>query len=179
MIKRDASVLMVIDIQTKLAPSVDNAEGVVANTTKLLNVADALDVPILATEQYPKGLGPTIDQLVPLIPTGAIIEKEHFCSTSDPICAARLDDLARRQVVLTGMEAHICVLQTALDLKSRNYAPIIVADAVSSRAVANYQAALDRARHEGVDIATTEMVVYEWLEKANTDAFRAVLPLIK
>ena len=179
MIKRNNSVLMVIDIQSKLAPSIDNAEGVVANATKLLNVADALDVPILATEQYPKGLGPTVDALVPLIPEGAIIEKEHFCSTSDPACAARLDDLDRRQVILVGMEAHICVLQTALDLKSRDYEPVIVADAVSSRTPSNYQAALDRARHEGVDIATTEMVVYEWLEKANTDAFRKVLPLIK
>jgi len=179
MIKRNTSVLMVIDIQSKLAPSIDNAEGVIANTTKLLNVADALDVPILATEQYPKGLGHTVDALIPLIPEGATIEKEHFCSTSDPTCAARLRDLDRRQVILTGMEAHICVLQTALDLKARDYEPVIVADAVSSRAPSNYQAALDRARHEGVYIATTEMVVYEWLEKANTDAFRKVLPLIK
>lgn len=179
MIKRDASVLMVIDIQAKLAPSIDNAEGVVANATKLLNVADALDVPILATEQYPKGLGPTVDALIPLIPAGAIIEKEHFCSTSDPTCAARLQDLDRRQVILVGMEAHICVLQSALDLKARDYEPVIVADAVSSRAPFNYLAALDRARQGGVDIATTEMVVYEWLEKANTDAFRNVLPLIK
>ena len=179
MIKRSASVLMVIDIQARLAPSIENADAVVANTTKLLNVADALDVPILATEQYPKGLGPTLDVIKTLIPDGATIEKEHFCSTSDPVCAARLDDLARRQIVLAGMEAHICVLQTALDLKARGYEPIIVADAVSSRATSNHHAALDRARHEGVDIATTEMVIYEWLEKANTDDFRTVLPLIK
>ena len=179
MIKRDRSVLLVIDIQAKLAPAIENVDGVVANTIKLLNVADALEVPILATEQYPRGLGPTIDELVPLIPEGATIEKEHFCSTNDPTCAARLDDLGRRQVILTGMEAHICVLQTALDLKAKDYEPIIVADAVSSRSSANHGAALDRARHEGVDIATTEMVVYEWLERANTDAFRKVLPLIK
>ena len=77
MIKRDASVLMVIDIQTKLAPAIENVDRIVANTTKLLNVADVLGVPIMATEQYPKGLGHTIDEIVPLIPDGAIIKKEH------------------------------------------------------------------------------------------------------
>tara|TARA_B100000686_G_C16444176_1_gene788541 strand:- start:3 stop:542 length:540 start_codon:yes stop_codon:yes gene_type:complete len=179
MIKRDASVLMVIDIQAKLAPAIENVDRIVANTTKLLNVADALGVPILATEQYPKGLGHTIDEIVPLIPDGATIKKEHFCSTSDPKCAAHLDGLARRQVVLTGMEAHICVLQTALDLKARDYEPNIVADAVSSRSLTNHSAAIERARDEGVGIVTTEMVVYEWLEKANNDLFRTVLPLIK
>ena len=179
MIKRDTSVLMVIDIQAKLAPAIENVDGIVANTTTLLNVADALDVPILATEQYPKGLGHTIDEIAHLIPDGATIEKEHFCSTSDPKCAAHLDGLARRQVVLTGMEAHICVLQTALDLKARKYEPTIVADAVSSRSATNHSAALERARDEGVSIVTTEMVVYEWLEKANNDLFRTVLPLIK
>ena len=179
MIKRDASLLFVIDIQSKLAPAIANAEGVIANATKLLNVAHALELPILATEQYPKGLGHTVESLVPLLPDGAIIEKEHFCSTSDPVCAARVRDLGRPQIVLTGMEAHICVLQTALDLKTRGYQPIIVADAVSSRTAMSHQAALDRARQADIEIATTEMVVYEWLEKANTDAFRRVLPRIK
>lgn len=179
MIERDSSMLLVVDIQARLAPAIDNAEGVVANTAKLLEVAAALEVPILATEQYPRGLGSTVAELAPLIPDGATVAKEHFCSTSDPECAARLAGMARRQVVLTGMEAHICVLQTALGLKTGGYEPIVVADAVSSRSSADRGAALDRARDEGVAIVTTEMVVYEWLERANTDAFRKVLPLIK
>ena len=118
MIKRDSSMLLVVDIQVRLAPAIDNAEGVVANAAKLLDVAAALDVPVLATEQYPRGLGPTVAALAPRIPDGATLAKEHFCSTSDPGCAARLARLARRQVVLAGMEAHICVLQTALGLKT-------------------------------------------------------------
>jgi len=173
------SVLCVIDVQKRLAPATAEPERVIAKCALLMEAAAKLGVPMLISEQYPKGLGPTVDALGKLAPEGSIFPKLHFSCADDPDFRARLDGLGRTQAVLTGMEAHVCVLQTALGARNAGYQVAVVADAVSSRDPANKAAALQRLAANGVEIATAEMVVFEWLKAAGTDAFRALSPLIR
>jgi len=175
----DKSVLCVIDVQERLAPATAEPDQVVERTALLMTAAARLDVPILISEQYPKGLGPTVETLSELAPAGAIHPKVHFSCTDDPGYRARLDGLGRGQAVLTGMEAHVCVLQTALGAQTAGYQVAVVADAVTSRDPANKAAALQRLAANGIEIVTAEMVVFEWLKAAGSDAFRELSKLIK
>jgi nicotinamidase-related amidase len=179
LLEADESVLCVIDVQERLAPATAEPDQVIAKTGLLMTAAARLDVPILVSEQYPKGLGPTVETLSKLAPDGSIYPKIHFSCSDDPDYRARLDGLGRRQAVLTGMEAHVCVLQTALGAQSAGYEVAVVADAVTSRDPANKAAALQRLAANGVEIVTTEMVVFEWLKAAGSDAFRELSKLIK
>ena len=141
--------------------------------------AARLGVPILASEQYPKGLGPTAAELKPLVPEGCTLEKIEFsCAANEPH-VNRLRRLQRRQAVIAGIEAHVCVLQTALGLKSAGYDCFVVADAVGSRAPANLAAALARLRDSGIPVVTTEMVLFEWLGCAGTPEFKELSALIR
>jgi nicotinamidase-related amidase len=175
----DKSVLCVIDVQERLAPATAEPDQVVERTALLMAAAARLDVPILISEQYPKGLGPTVETLSELAPAGAIHPKVHFSCTDDPGYRARLDGLGRGQAVLTGMEAHVCVLQTALGAQTAGYQVAVVADAVTSRDPGNKAAALQRLAANGIEIVTAEMVVFEWLKVAGSDAFRELSKLIK
>lgn len=179
LMRADRSVLLVIDMQTRLAPAVASAREAIANTAILIRSAKRLDVPILVFEQYPKGLGGTVPELRALLPGEATLEKIHFSCVKESEWLERLGALDRPQVILAGMETHVCVLQAAIDFKERGYAPFVVADAASSRRPENHHAALDRMRVEGVTIVTTEMVLFEWLERADTARFRDLLELIK
>lgn len=175
----DKSVLCVIDVQERLAPATAEPDQVVEKTALLMTAAARLDVPILISEQYPKGLGRTVEALSELAPADAIHPKIHFSCTEDPDYRARLDGLGRAQAVLTGMEAHVCVLQTALGAQSAGYEVAVVADAITSRDPANKAAALARLAANGIEIVSTEMVVFEWLKAAGSDAFRELSKLIK
>lgn len=173
------SALVVVDIQERLMPAIHEADRVARNAEILLQAAHHLSVPILATEQYPRGLGPTVPAIAELLPAGATIEKLAFAATGEQIFLDRLAMLDRRQIVVCGTEAHVCVLQTALGLLEAGYEVFVTADAVSSRTAANVAAALDRLRAEGVRIVTTEMVVFEWMERAGTPIFKTVSALVK
>ena len=176
---REKSLLLIVDIQEKLAPAILNADSVVANAAKLIQAAKQLNIPKLASEQYRKGLGATVSALSDLLPADAIIEKTHFSCHSQPGFAQRLARHQRKQIILCGMEAHVCVLQTALDLNLACYETFIVADAVSSRTQQSYDLGLARLRALGSTIVNTEMVLFEWLSEAGTAEFKALLPLIK
>ena len=132
-------------------------------------------------EHYPQGLGVTVEPLqAPMAAAGAtVIEKIHFGATREPGFLERLRGFGRSQIVLTGMEAHICVLQTGLGLLEAGFALAVVADASASRTRANREAGLARLARHGAEIVTTEMVIYEWLERAGTADFRALLPLVR
>jgi nicotinamidase-related amidase len=179
LIEADKSVLCVIDVQKRLAPATAEPEQVIAKSALLMQAAARLAIPVLISEQYPKGLGPTVDALTKIAPDRSIFPKLHFACTGDPDYRARLDALGRSQAVLTGMEAHICVLQTALGARAAGYQVAVAADAVTSRDPANKRAALERMAANGIEIATTEMVMFEWLQQAGTDAFRELSALIK
>lgn len=175
LIDRTSSRLVVIDVQTRLAPVIEAAAARVANISRLVAGARRLAVPRVFTEQHPKGLGPT----VPEIETGSdpVFTKLTFDATATPEIAAALR--GDEQLVLAGFETHICVLQTALALKGQGRRVAVVADAAGSRSPANWQAGLARMRDHGIQIVTTEMVLFEWLHSAADPAFKEVSALIR
>lgn len=156
-------------------PAIHDADAVAANAGRLLAAAQALSVPVLHTEQNPKGLGPTVPELVPA--AGAALAKMTFDAGRDPEVAEALP--ADGAIVVAGCEAHVCVLQTVLGLLDRGRPVYVVADAVGSRAPANKEAALRRLDRRGAEIVTTEMVIFEWLETAEDPQFRSVMGLIR
>lgn len=181
LLDRERSTLLVVDVQARLAPAVKDGDGVVARVGILLDAARRLGVPAIVSEQYPKGLGSTVEPLASRLEGAGVevIAKTAFSCAREPRLAEALVAKDRRQVVLCGMETHVCVLQTALDLQERGYAVHVAADAVGSRDTARRDLGLARMRHAGCTIVDSEMVVFEWLGAAGTDEFKEVSKLIK
>jgi len=179
LIKRDQSLLLIVDIQEKLAPAIHQGAAAIQNNLRLLAGARQLAIPRFISEQYVRGLGHSVEAIRNVAVDAHFFEKTHFSCTREPGVLDLLQAEGRQQIILTGMEAHVCVLQTALGLHESGFSVFLVADATSSRTPENREAAVDRLRNAGVHIVTTEMVLFEWLEKACTDEFRAALPLIK
>lgn len=179
LINAEESVLVLVDLQERLIPAIAGKEKLLRNCATLLQGARRLSVPILASEQYPTGLGRTTASLAAGLAPEEVVEKITFSCLATPDFGARLSALGRPQVVVCGAEAHVCVLQTALDLRARGHRVFIVADATGSRDPANCKAALARLSRAGAEVVTTEMVLFEWLKRAGTEDFRALLPLIK
>lgn len=175
----DRSCLLVIDIQDRLAPTMADPRMVIDNTVVLLKAAAALQIPVLVSEQYPRGLGPTVPEVAALVSPDSVVEKVHFSCMGDDGFARRYRKIARPQAVLVGIEAHVCVLQTAEQLVAAGCDVFVVADATSSRTTANHRAALERVRADGAQIVTTEMVAFEWLARAGTPEFKEISALIK
>lgn len=173
------SCLFVVDMQSRLLPAMYDSELLVRNCGILLQAAARLDVPVLAVELNPNGIGETVEVVAGLLPDGATMEKIHFSSHKEPEIRDRVAATGRRQLVVAGMEAHVCVMQTALDFEAAGYETFVVADATASRTRDNHAAGLARLRDNGVGIVTTEMVVFEWLHRADAPAFRELLRLIK
>lgn len=174
--------LVVIDIQGRLAAVMDTAdrERVINNAGILIQAANLLAVPVISTEQYPRGLGPTEEGVTRFLPDShSAVEKSCFACTSNKRFNETLTINDREQVILTGMEAHICVLQTALEMTASGYSVFVVEDGVCSRKSANYQNALERMRAAGVVITNTESVIFEWLRDASHEHFKAISSLIK
>jgi nicotinamidase-related amidase len=173
-----ASSLLIVDVQEGLAPVMADPRAVYRGCGLLMRGAARLDLPVTISEQYPKGLGPTMGELLELAPPEAVVEKIHFSCAAEPALKVRLDGFARRQVVIAGIEAHVCVLQSALGFALAGYEVFVVADACSSRVPANHQAAMERLRAAGVGIVTVEMVLFEWLHRAGTPEFKDLSRLI-
>jgi nicotinamidase-related amidase len=169
LISAAASTLLVVDLQHRLMPAIADGEAVVENASRLVLAAARLGVGVAATEQNPDGLGPTVGAIAALLPAPAVA-KTSFAATVDP---------GPGTIVVAGCEAHVCVLQTVLDLRAGGRDVAVVADAVGSRRTANRDRALERMRAHGVDVVTTEMVVFEWLGSSENPAFREVQKLIK
>ena len=178
LIRAEESVLVIIDMQERLVPAMQAPARTIRNTRTLLSSAHELGIPVIMTEQYPAGLGHTVPELTGR-PDTITLEKMHFSCMEDETFAETLARLGRKQVVLAGMEAHICVVQTAASMIERNYDVFVVSDATASRTLDSEQACIARLSASGAAIVTTEMVVFEWLGKAGTPAFKKLLPLIK
>lgn len=158
-------------------PAIAGGDEVVANAGKLLAAAEELGVPVLSTEQNPKGLGPTVPDLIRPEGDHPVVAKMTFDS-----CRAQgvMDGLPPgHHIVVAGAEAHVCVLQTALGLLDRSRRVFVVADAVGSRRPENKKAALRRLERAGAEVVTTEMVIFEWLGTAEDPAFKSVIALVK
>ncbi len=170
------SCLLVVDVQERLAPAIHEGDRVVENAGWLIKLAREVDLPVRITEQYPRGLGHTVAALRSLVLDDELLEKIHFsCMESDHI-RRELASLGRRQIIMAGTEAHVCVLQSALGLIQEGYEVYVVADAVSSRRPQDADLALERMRMEGVRVVSREMVAFEWLARADTELFRKVMP---
>lgn len=178
----DECCLVVIDPQERLAAAIPAkvVERMRRNVMLLLKAAGKLQVPVLATSQYPAGLGPWMPELSRLLPDGCVpIEKTQFSCAAAPEFLERLQTLGRRQVILCGMEAHVCVLQTAFELDDRGYACFIVCDATCSIARENYDNALSRIHQAGHAILSAESVLFEWLRDKEHPRFREIAQLLK
>jgi nicotinamidase-related amidase len=173
-----AQVLM-IDMQERLLPAMHDPAETERRCGLLLTAAATLGLPVTASEQYPKGLGATVPALRKQLGNAPIFDKLAFSALSHERLADRLKDTGRAQVIVCGIEAHVCVLQTAADLLSQGYEVFIAADAVSSRAPTSVTLALDRLRNAGAAIVNSEMVVFEGLKKAGTPEFKALSAAIK
>lgn len=170
---RENSVLLVVDVQERLLPHIHEWQRTLDNAVWLVRLAQRLGVPVLACEQYSKGVGRTHADLRALIPSAAIAEKLHFSGVAAR-CLEGLPGSERRQWVIAGIESHVCVMQTTLDLRWQGKEVFVVADAVSSRSPTDKELALARMRSHGVEIVSREMVAFEWLRQGGTDLFREV-----
>lgn len=179
LLDRSQSLLLVVDVQERLAPAMAEGEKVVERVDILLEAARRLDVPVIASEQYPKGLGHTLPQLRPQLEGARVLAKTAFSCAADPALATAVKESGRKQAVVCGMETHVCVLQTALGLKHAGLDVAVVADAVGSRHPERKALALERMRANGIEIVESEMVVFEWLGRAGTEEFKALSRLIK
>jgi nicotinamidase-related amidase len=183
LIARDKSQLLIVDVQDKLLGAISGKDRVVERCIRLVRAARLLEVPITVSEQYPQGLGPTVDPIREAYGNaGFIVDKVEFsCLRSEPL-RERLHELRRQgrpQVVIGGIEAHVCVLQTAIDLEAQGFEAFVVADAIGSRSKVNRKLAMNRLMNAGVDVVDSEMVLFEWLERAGTREFKDLQALIK
>lgn len=179
LIRSADSVLVIIDMQERLVPAMQAPATTIRNAKLLIQAARTCKVPTILTEQYPKGLGPTVAEIKEVAGDAAVIEKLHFSCMEDEGFENCFSALNRKQAVLAGMEAHICVVQTAASLVEQGFEVFVVSDATASRTIESEQACLRRLSASEVNIVTTEMVIFEWLGKAGTPAFKSLLPLIK
>ncbi len=177
----ERAMILVIDVQEKLLPLISGGDRVVAAAWKLLDGAKVHDLPVLVTEQYPKGLGPTHATIRDaLAKTRAkVLEKPTFSAWADAGVRETMLTLDRPQIIMTGIETHVCVQQTALDLRSRDFDVFVCADAVGSRGRLDHDTALDRMRQTGVLITTVEGVLFELCGRCDTARFKAMLEVIK
>lgn len=178
LMSRTRSRLLLIDMQEKIVPVISGNESLIDNCEKLLRGAAILHVPLTTTEQYPQGLGSTVKRLADLIDDP--VEKSEFsCLNVLPWADRGNGEEERFQVVVCGIESHVCVQQTVLDLLSVGFRVYVAADAVSSRHPTDKEFALRRMETSGAIITTTESILFEWCEKSGTDEFKQISRLVK
>ncbi len=179
MFSRENSVLVVIDFQGNLARAMDNKEELFANAQKIIRGAQVFEIPILATQQVPAKLGSTIEEIAPYLTGAKIINKDNFSCWRDPLFSKELLALDRKQVVLIGIEAHICVYQTAADLIQSGYEVQVAADAVSSRTPQNRSIGIQKMASCGAGITSAEMILFELLQTAGDPKARQIFQIVK
>lgn len=173
LMNRDKSALLIIDVQTGLAPAIHDAEQLVGHCVWLAEVATRLKVPTVVTEHFPQKLGSTVPRLKAATEGAHYVGKQHFSAVADGCLKGTAVD-ERRQVVICGAESHVCVLQSALELRWAGKEVFVVAEAVGSRDPANRDLAIARMRSHGIEIVSREMLAFEWLKCGGTDQFREI-----
>ncbi|RMD48257.1 MAG: hydrolase [Ignavibacteria bacterium] len=177
-LRKENTALLVIDIQERILNVMQNKEMVIENSLKLIKGYKALELPIYFTEQYPKGLGETAEILKSELEGHAIQKMSFSCSGAGDLFK-ELIDKNLTQIVLCGIETHVCVQQTALDLVENGFQVDVIADAVSSRKEIDYKTALNRMQNNGCEITTTESVLFELLEVCGTPVFKEISKIVK
>lgn len=176
MLDTNNSILVIIDIQEKLVKAASNGEKTIINTSKISQAAQILSIPVIITEQYPKGLGATVESI-----TGSdafIIEKSSFSAFKEPEFEQKIKSLNRKQVILCGIETHICVLQTAIDLYKNGYEVYVLKDCVSSRSEEEQNSGLELLKQYGIKVITVEIALFQWLKSSKHPQFKDIQKLI-
>jgi len=176
-LRREDSFLLVVDVQEKLAPHVHGHQQVISRSAALIRAASLLHIPVIVTEHCPDRIGSTVPSLKGL--TTQVLAKTYFAGTDEPAIGERLLSFNRKQAVVCGMEAHVCVMQTALGLQEAGYQTLLVADAVGSRRESDRDTAIERMRAAGVWVGSSEMTIFEWMGHAGIPEFRELLGVIK
>ena len=176
-LRRDEAFLLVVDVQEKLAPHVRGHLQVISRSAALIRAASLLHIPVVVTEHCPDRIGATVPSLRTL--ASQVLAKTHFACTDEPSIGGTLASLRRKQAVVCGMEAHVCVMQTALGLRQAGYQALLVADAVGSRRESDRDIAIERMRAAGIWVGSSEMTIFEWMGHAGIPEFRELLEVIK
>ncbi len=178
-INRENSAGLIIDIQGKLFPHMDQNDTLLKKCTTLIEGLKVLEVPLVITEQYPKGLGPTVDDIATLVAEDPLVEKITFSCCDEPAVLQTVSIQNRKAIIICGIEAHVCVMQTVVDLQAAGYTAVVVEDCISSRNPEDKRVAVERMRAEGAVISTCESILFELARVAGTDEFKAISRLIK
>ncbi|KEF36750.1 nicotinamidase-like amidase [Schinkia azotoformans MEV2011] len=179
MLNKENTVFVLVDVQGKLAKMVQDSEQMIANLKNLIQGLRILDVPIVWLEQYPEGLGPTNEELTVHLAGMEPISKITFSACKNPEFMEAIEKTGRKQILIAGIETHICVYQTATGLKDLGYEVEVVADAVSSRTTLNKEIGLEKMKSAGIRWTSVEMALYELMETAEGEQFKQVLKLLK
>jgi nicotinamidase-related amidase len=178
-ILKDDVVAVVVDIQERLLPHIYHWEQTLQNCLKLIDGLQVLAVPMLVTQQYTKGLGNTDPSIVNKITGFSHVEKNTFSCCGEPAFLEKLSSFGKKCIIVCGIEAHVCVLQTCLDLLEEGYIPVVVEDCVSSRKPNDKAIAIERMRQEGARITTIESILFELIQSAGTDTFKLISKIVK
>ncbi len=178
-IKRENCTGLIVDIQEKFYPVIAEIETLLANCRKLTEGLQLLNIPIIVTQQYSKGLGPTCNQISSLFHPFTYIEKNCFSCLEEPLYADYLEHSGKTNVLIYGIESHVCVLQTAIDLQVKGYFPIVIEDCISSRQLAEKQIALKRFSLEGIRVSSIESILFELTRSASAAEFKSISKLVR
>jgi len=178
-INKDDSALVIVDIQERLAVVMSEREKVIRNTLHLMEAAKLLQLPVIVTEQYPQGLGPTVSEIREALPSYEPIEKLAFSCCGEPGFMKALESTGKKKIILCGMETHVCVLQTCIGSLREGYTVHAASDAICSRSKENFKTGIQFMRDAGAVITGTETVLFQLLERAGTEEFKALTKRIK
>lgn len=176
---RENSTALVIDIQEKLFPHMQERESLLRNCLRLIEGLQTLEIPFVITQQYTKGLGMTLTPVMELFPDFSYIEKLTFSCYDEPLVKEKLKSVNRKNIIICGIETHVCVLQTSVDLIADGFIPVVVEDCVSSRNLIDKRIALERIRQEGGIITTMESILFELTRRAGSDVFKKISGIVK
>ena len=178
-ILKDESVGVIVDIQEKLFPHMHDGDIILRNCQKLIEGMKILDVPMIVTQQYTQGLGPTLPAIVKLFPDFTYVEKISFSCCEEPFFNIGIQSLGKDDIILCGIESHVCILQTCLDLLADGKKPIVVEDCTSSRSPHDKHIAIERMRQEGARITTMESILLELTSSAGNEIFKSISAIVK
>lgn len=178
-ITREKAAGLIIDVQERLLPHMRKNDVILENCQKLIKGLQILNIPTLVTQQYTRGLGDTVEPIKTLMDNFSFIEKTSFSCCDEPTFAREIEKTGKKYVLIAGIEAHVCVLQTVLDLKTAGYIPVVIENCISSRKKKDKKIALNRFMAEGVLVSTYESILFELTRTAKAEEFKAISNLIK
>ncbi len=178
-ITRENTTGLIVDIQERLFPVMYEKEALLKNCTTLIKGMAELNLPIVVTQQYTKGLGETVEEIKNAVPDFGFTEKRAFSCCDEPTVIEKLKGTGAKNIILCGIEAHVCVLQTAIDLKETGFNPVVVADCISSRTRENIEIAKERFRFENIMMTSFESILFELTRSSAAAEFRAISKLVK